>query len=957
MAILLPKDYKPLQSNFFHAHAHSNASVQDGMNTVESMVERAARYNQPSLVISDHGVLSGAVQLYTSAKKHGIKPGVGIEAYIIDPAFDLSNVDSEEAKAAQRYHLGIIALDLKGYQGLVGLSTLSYTRPRYHKFPRLLVDDLLEFGKEYGQHIAVTTGCVFGFVEKQLTDNGIEAAVRATRVLQQMTPNLYVEIQKHNIPDGVNEMPEGQIIDSMLQVADKLSLPIMATADCHYLDQSSKESHTLLKRMLYNDAEGKEAGFPGDAYHLASSGWMREKWEHAVWDRFEESYSDLLGKLNLVIPQLEKFTAAIPEVSKTPDTVLYKECNKELMRRGLDDNAAYIERLNYELEVIKYLGMANYFLLVLQCVKAMIDDGVPIEARGSANGSLVLYLLKVTQVDPIIWGTSFDRFMAKDRIGAPDVDIDIADQYRWIILDYLASLEINGVKYKTSQIGTLGKLGQSKDSDTGSAFNTYKSSLRITLENEEWALEKAKAEAEGRKPVKKNSDKRAEDRFRDEGYNTIKTLDDVQRRMPEDYRPLKAIIEMNSVYKSRGKHAGGILVSSEDVTIEDFIPQMMAKDDESDNADTFVTQFTMKDVEQLGLLKMDWLGQTSMTVMSRCMEYLGKDSTDFSWIPNDDDKTLRFVSSRKNHVGLFHLENYPKSIAMVELAPKSTADFVIHQAYSMPGAADSGAKEVYLNRRRAKKWTPVYTHPILVHAFADTNGVMIYQEQPLEVGRAIGMNDVEITNILKVMKDSGAGALERNKKRLAEAKPRFWELADQAGFTEAESKWFWQQMLAMAGYGFSINHSVGYGIRSYRTAYLKRHHPLEYMGALLNCWAGKNNKVKVGWGKEIKKEDHYLDDAKKQGLRILPAVINKSQSAWTIDKERNGIRRGYMSLPGIGAPTADSIVAGQPYTSMEDFCTRSGVSGSKPYLKNGALIGVVKTLTMNEAFNGFKESE
>jgi len=942
MALVLPKDYKPLKSNFLHLHAHSNMSVQDGMSSVELMVERAARYGQPGLALTDHGSLGGGVQLYKAAKQYGIKPILGIEAYIIDPKVDLAGL--EESADADRYHLGILALDLKGYQGLVGLSTLSNTRPRYSRFPRLLVDDLLKFGREYGDHIAVTTGCVFGFVEKQLTQGGYEAALRATRVLQQMTPNLYVELQKHNIPDGFNEMPEGEVIDAMLGIADELSLPIVATADCHYLDQSHQEAHALMKRMLYG---GKEDEFPGDPFHLCSAGWMKEKWSDDTWDRFEQSYTDILNKANLVIPQLEKFQVAIPEVSKTPDKVLYKECYKKLVAMGVDDDDIYVNRLDYELEVINHLKMANYFLLVLQCVQAMKDEGYTVETRGSGNGSLVLYLLGVTSVDPIVWGTDFDRFMAKDREGAPDVDIDIADSVRHFIIDYLNKLEINGIRYKTSQIGTLSQLGQAADSDTGSAFNTYISSLRQVLEREEWEKEKELAKAEDRKAVKSTADKKAKERFTANGYHTIKTLQDVKRRMPEDYEGLKQIIDMKSVYKSRGAHAGGILVSSEDVRIEDFVPQMLIA-----SSDTMVSQYTMKDVEQLGLLKMDWLGQTSLTVMSKCMEYLGKDTTDFSWIPNDDDKTLRFVVSQKNHVGLFHLDQYSKSSAMVELKPKSTADFVIHQAYSMPGAADSGAKDIYLARRRSKTWTPDYQHPALHEVFKDTNGVMLFQEQVLGVCRAIGMIGSELTSFFKVVKDSGSGARERNLKRLAESRPRFNELAYGVGFTEKETDWVWNQILAMGGYGFNKAHAVGYGIRSYRTAYLKRHHPLEYAAALLYCWAGSNTKIRVR-GKEIKKEEHYLSDIKRSGIKILPVVINKSKAAWSIDYEKQGIRRGYSSLPGVGIAVAAKIANGQPYASMEDFCERSGVSGTKPYLKDGSLIGVVKTLVEMGALDEF----
>jgi DNA polymerase-3 subunit alpha len=610
----------------------------------------------------------------------------------------------------------------------------------------------------------------------------------------------------------------------------------------------------------------------------------------------------------------------------------------------------YLDRLEYELDVIEAVDMANYFLLVKQCVDYVRMRQVPIDARGSACGSLVLFLMGVTQIDPLIWGTDFDRFMARDRLSSPDVDIDISDRGRWVIIEYLDALKINGIKYKTSHIGTYSSLGQAENdnNDTGSAFNTYISSLKKRYMAEAWEEEKALAERDERKPVRKTADANGAIRWNMSADSKIKTLSDVEKLHPKDYDGLQKIVNMRSVYRGRGKHAGGILISAEEVDIDKFVPTMLIAGSGS-SADSIVSQYTMKDVEQFGLIKMDWLGGTTLAVMSKCMEFLGRDKTDFSWIPNDDPEVLKYVANRQNHVGIFHLERYPKSIAMEELKPTSTAEFMIHQAYSMPGAADSGAKKIYLANRKAKgKLEYEYEHESLHRIFDPTLGVMLFQEQVLDVCRAVGMVGTELTEFFSIVKDSGAGAVERNRVRLEHGRIRFVELAEAAGMTSKEINWVWQQMVAMGGYAFNRAHAAGYGVRSYRTAYLKFYHPVEYMAALLYCWAGTSTKEKVRGG-EVKKDMHYMRTAKKMGIRILPVSVTKSQARPTV--EGNAIRKGWINVDGIGEKVANKVEAGMPYTDLRDFAERARVNGSVPYLKNGTMGSLLEKLELTDVFD------
>lgn len=943
-------------SSYMHLHLHSQFSTLDGMASVDNIVERVKQFGQPGFALTDHKVMSGTVKAYQAAKKNDLVFFPGIEQYIIDPNVDMAAL--EESNDAERLHLGMLALDDIGYKGLVKMSTLSFSRPRFYKFPRLLVDDLVEFGQEYGEHIAITTGCVFGLLEKTLIDKGEDAASGILRMLQQVTPNLYVEVQKHNIPDGANEYPEQQLIDEVIALADKHGLPLVTTADAHYLDPKHKSAHNMMKKIGYSSDDGSSE-FPGDTFHVASTDWMREKWDAKTWDRFEESYADLLSKNKLVIPELDTFKAHVPTMSKTPESDLSKLCYDALeeYHSTIEDNGLttqpYMDRLEHELNVIAITGTPNYFLLVKQCIDWANQQLIPIEARGSAAGSLVCFLLGITQVDPLVWGTTFERFLSEDRVGQmPDVDIDISDVDRPRIIEYLNKLEVDGVKYKTSQIGTFSKLGQNKDdpNDTGSVFTAYMSFLRNTFKDRAWRIEKDLADKEERKPVRSKADTSGIVAFNSAPESMIKTMSDVERVRPEDYIGLKEIIDMNSVYKSYGTHAGGILVSGADVDIADYVPQMYIP-----SGDVWVTQYTMKDVEQFGLLKMDWLGQTSLTVMRKCQEFMGlSNPLDFSWIPFDDKGVMDYVATRRNHTGIFHLEQFPKSVAMAELKPKSTNDFVIWQAYSMPGAVDSGAKDIYLERRNSKSKSHDYgyQHQILKDTFDLTNGVMLFQEQVLEVCRGVGMPPKELTNFFKIIKDSGAGATERNKIRLEEARPRFEQLAADAGLTNDETVWVWKQMVAMGGYAFNRAHAASYGIRSYRTAYLKRYYPVEYMAALLYCWAGSATEAKGKGGVKMKKEKYYQEHAEDvMKIQAYKPRIDKSKAHWVVDEVggEKVLRAGFLSLKGVGTKAAELIEAGLPYSDMLDFVERSGVSGTKPVLQKYNKTG---EMPAPETFNG-----
>lgn len=1189
---------------YFSAHTHSHHSQLDGMTAVKDLVGKAALLGQPAMALTDHGNMAGSVRLYKEATKHGMKPYPGVEAYLLDPTW---TEPLETAAKAKRYHLGLLALNQDGYKSLVRLVSMTHTRPRFSRFPRLTLPDLAQYGQEHGQNVALTTGCYFGYLQQVYLSEGPVAATRWLKTLTKWFPHLFVEVQHHNIchdpvtNEGAKTFTDDQMVASLIGLADDLGLPVIATQDSHYTDQRQKHAHALMKRMVYGSHDD---AFPGDSFHLASGEWVQEHYEPRQWDRVTEGLQELYDLNSLSIPHLDKFVAHVPVMTKNPDLALVNACQHQLAELGLENSSEYQDRVTYELQVIKELGMADYFLYMLECIEWCRKRDIVVEARGSANGSLVCYLLNITQVDPIQYGTVFDRFLSRDRIKPPDIDMDIESVHRQALLEYLSQ------NYDTIQIGNWGELGLREEDGRGSVLQTYLTHLRTKCEAEAMLIEERRAERQGRKAVKGNAIAHGRALFHQQ-YSHIESIEDVYQIDEDDYRHLREMADHAHVYKSYGVHASGVLVSGKDMDISDWVPSMLVassntcvvgettlslvgrkptrtveqvyrilhgkygdgpdiecfgcgvtlpplkqprhsnhkdarlcqackniksrvtkrgltvegrsvdgtikperlKDviytgfkpvyrvllasgheitatedhrhltdigwryvrdlsrgdrvavrgnaaamrrknrvlagkgnnfsrrlvldvatraqrvcehcgipepengthdlahkayDNPQSADQFlylcrrchlefdrnsrrsryavgipidyseivsiraagnrhvydvcmdsedhswvangivthncVTQFDMDDVEEWGMLKSDWLGQQSLSVMRRTQELAGiDDPTDFRWIPEDDANACRLLRSGRTDNGIFHAEGHAKAKGFKELSVRSTADVILGTALYMPGAVESGMKDHYLYYRRNSKERKAikYLHTAFEKALSETHGAVIYQEQPLMILRELGMSIERINVMFKIVKDSGKGAIERNEERLASLKEEFVSLCTTHGIAEHEEAW--HQITGFISYAFNKNHATGYGIRTYRMAYLKAHYPLEYMTALLEVWGG------------TKKETLYVREARSMGIKILSPDVNISGASWTIDRQHNAIRRGLLSIKGVGLTSAELVHANAPYADMQDLATKcSSMSGSKKYLTTGSLSGVLSKLDEGNALTSLK---
>ena len=535
---------------YFPVHAHSNTSVLDGMSTVDRMVQKVVSLGQPALALTDHGNMGNVVKAYRACKKAGIKFFPGFEGYLIDPQYEDWENPAKGDKVG-RYHFGIVALNEDGYIGLVKLCSLSHTRPRFNRFPRLTLGDLVDFADTYGDDVAVTTGCYFGWLTQTLVNEGMDQAQRVLKTISSIFPHTFVEIQNHNIDhgDGSAFQRDDQIADALFTMAKQFDLPVVAGQDSHYTDQTEKPAHALMKRMTYGGAEDE---FPGDSFHLASTEWMEEHFDPDQWEAINEGHDLLLDLHDVSITPLDAFQIDLPTLPwvRKPQKELHQSAHAALTayldRNGVVDRFTYERVLDYELDVIKTLRMAKYIHIVKDVVEWCRDEGICVETRGSGNASLVCFVLGITQADPVEWHLDFDRFISKDRIKPPDVDLDVEDSERMRVVNYLLS------KYGGVQICTWGKLGSSFDPETGEE----KGSVLVS-----W-LSSKRRECEGIAAgrVEKVGDRKAyAQAVFNNKYGDVKEISDVGRHSQQDLRGLRKLATMNSAYRSYGVHPGGVL--------------------------------------------------------------------------------------------------------------------------------------------------------------------------------------------------------------------------------------------------------------------------------------------------------------------------------------------------------------------------------------------------------------
>jgi DNA polymerase-3 subunit alpha len=872
-------------NDFVHLHVHSEYSLLDGYATVNGIVQRAAELNMDSIAVTDHGVMYGAIDFYNAAKKAKVKPIIGLEAYMAPG----HRQDPVQRGGRNYHHLLMLALNQTGYRNLVKLTTKAHLEGMGSKgiFARPRIDrELLE---QHHEGLVVTSACIAGEVAQHIQARQPEKARETAAWFRDLLgpDRYYLELQHH---DNTPEL--GEINDELVKIGKELGIPLVATCDTHFIRAEDLDAHRMVMAMGFNMTLNElctKKYDMDDSYHIMSADdiWKRMKQYGTAPIDNTRRIADMVN-LSLDFGRVELPAFDIP-AGHDAASYLRLVCEEGLMRRfSGSPPPGYPERLNYELDVINQTGFPDYMLIVWDYVAYARRNGIPCLPRGSAGASLVLYSLGITDVDPVANKLLFERFLSPERLEMPDIDVDFADSRRSEILDYIAS------KYgreNTAQIITYGTLGaKAAIRDVGRALDIPLSEVdRIA------------------KLIPSNPNI---------------TLNDALEKAP-DFRQLydssgetQQIIDWAKKVEGRmrnvGTHACGVVVSRH--PLDNVVPLQRTTKDEN----ALMAAYEGPTLAKIGLLKMDILGLTNLSVVADTLRYI-KETTgrvmELGDIPLDDPQTFAALS-QGNTVNVFQLESAGMVRYLKELKPTRVQDIYAMVALYRPGPLEQ--IPVYIQNKNNPKGIK-YLHPILKPILEDTYGVIVYQEQIMQLLQVIAGYTLGQAYI--VLKAIG----KKQKELMAAEEPRFKEGCLKNGLTQAQADTLWDLIQPFAGYSFNRPHATLYGLLSYQTAYLKNNYPTQYMAAVLR-----------GAGGQIEDVAKAVNECAKLGVPVLKADINASTADFRIEtldesvvggaiKYTSGIRFGLAAIKNVGEGPVEAIIAArndQPFRSFEDFCDR-----------------------------------
>lgn len=833
---------------FWSLHTHSKFSVNDALPEVGAIVERADELGYPAIGLTDHGNPSGVIQLYKAARKKGIEPLPGIEIYVSPDT---------EAKTRETYHMCLAAYSEDGYRNLMRLATLS--NQQYYYKPVLDLPNFAQLAEDGGlKGIVATTGCLGGLVTQTLIKRGVEPAVRLTKALAGWFPRLYVELQNHGIALPEYGITDDDVLEGLWEVAQRASVPVILARDSHYVMPEERPLHDALKQLVSWSDSPDDAVFNGDGYFMATAEDLKSYYPRRMLEAGLDGLTDLANAAYVRLPELETFTMKIPDVviGLDPQEEL-ERITLERMPREWRDDPVYMKWLRDEFDSVRSTGQAPYLLLVDDVCTFMRAKGIRYWARGSASGSLILRINQVTQADPVAKGLRFDRFISSQRTKPADVDLDVMHERRKEVEIYVRS------KWSVVPVGSLMKYSLFDD-DEGEGDHS-KGSLRTRFYST--LTKKGMAHPEWRDIPRKDKD-------------MLYALSD--RKLISGY----------------GRHAAGLILAPNDQVLDDLPLAWIA------SSRQMVTAYGKKDVEALGYVKLDLLGQRTATQVSLMEEATG---IAFEHIPEDDDAVFKMIA-RGDTAGVFQLKGWSMQKGCKRLRPTSTADISAAQALFRPAVQRSGMEDAYLDRRARREPVPV-RHEDIIKATRDTYGVLLYQEQVMDVMDSLGLTQAQREEMLDAVKASNeysAGAA----RVIEDMLPVIRELATARGWAAVDIDWLAEALAAYSDYSFNKAHAEAYGWIAYRCAWMKLHYPLQFWWALLVAY-DDHDLVKV-----------YTTEARREGIRVMPPHVNRSQVSYTLELERNVIRRGLLSVKGVGIVGARELASKAPFTSLTDLGER-----------------------------------
>ncbi len=864
---------------FAHLHVHTEYSLLDGSNKIKEYVKRVKELGMDSAAITDHGVMYGVIDFYRAAREEGIKPILGCEVYVApNSRFDKELTGGED----RYYHLVLLAENNTGYANLVKIVSRGFTEGYYYK-PR--VD--MEILNQYHEGIIALSACLAGEVQRYISKGLIDEAEKTALKYEACfgKGNYFLELQDHG-------MPEQKMVNTeLLKMSRKLNIPLVATNDVHYTYASDADSHDILLCIQTGKkvADEDRMRYEGGQYYVKSEEEMKGLFPYA-WEAVENTQR-IADRCNVEIEfgvtKLPKYD--VPE-GYDSWTYLNKLCMDGLVERYGDPNAqagttglTYKERLDFELNTIKSMGYVDYFLIVWDFINYSRQNNIMVgPGRGSAAGSIVSYCLKITNIDPIKYNLLFERFLNPERVSMPDIDIDFCFERRQEVIDYV------GRKYgadKVVQIVTFGTMAaKGVIRDVGRAMDlpyAFADSIAKMIPNElNITIDRAlQINPEFRKMYEQD--------------DQVHYLIDMCKRL-------------EGLPRHTSMHAAGVVICQK--AAEEFVPLSRGSDG------SITTQFTMTTLEELGLLKMDFLGLRTLTVIQNAVDMIARDTgvqIDIDHIDFDDKAVLASIGSGKTE-GVFQLESAGMKNFMKELRPENLEDIIAGISLYRPGPMDFIPKYI---KGKNNHDSITYSCPELEHILAPTYGCIVYQEQVMQIVRDLGGYTLGRSDLVRrAMSKKKQSVMEKERANFIHGNEEEGVPGCAAnGISESVAGQIYEDMMDFAKYAFNKSHAACYAVVAYQTAYLKYYYPVEFMAALITSVIDNPKKV-----------SEYILVCRNMGIKILPPDINEGETGFSV---KNGcIRYALTAIKSVGRPVIESVVRERkergPFTNLKDFITR-----------------------------------
>lgn len=902
--------------DFVHLHVHSEYSLLDGACRIKDLVSEAKRQGMKALALTDHGVMYGAISFYKACLEEGIKPIIGVEAYVTNQPLDEKLKKGEQ----ELYHLVLLAENMTGYRHLMKLTTKAHLEGFYYK-PRVTKEWL----RQFSEGLICLSGCLAGEIaQKLLKDEYSKAKEAALEYLDIFgAGNFFLELQDHGL------LEQKKVNVQLLRLSEELGLPLVVTNDVHYIYQEDAFTHDCLlcigtgKKM----ADSERLKFPGKEFYLKSKEEMVRLFPHLP-EAYENTVK-IAERCQLDIPLGQRIIPAYPvPKGHTSLSYLKEKCEEGLLQRypqGVSQEVR--QRLNYELEVIGQMGYADYFLIVWDFMKFAHEQGIMTgPGRGSAAGSLVAYVLKITNIDPVKYNLLFERFLNPERISMPDIDIDFSDRRRDEVIQYVA--EKYG-KEHVAQIITFGTLGAK------AAIRDVGRVLGIPLHVVD-RLSKA-IPSGPQVTLSKAWQESAELRELVTGNDTLARL-------------FQIATQLEGIARHTSTHAAGVVISEQPLT--DYVPL------QDGHGGVPLTQYAMEDLEEIGLLKMDFLGLRNLSLLEEILAIInhGKPEGErlrLEDIPLDDPKTFALLSAGDT-TGVFQLESEGMRQVLKQLRPSSFEDVIAVLALYRPGPMDN--IPLFIKAKHGEIEVE-YPHPDLESILKDTYGVIVYQEQIMQIASKMAGFSLGEADLLR------RAVGKKNREILENEREHFVQGCLQEGYDLAVAEKVYDLIVRFANYGFNRSHSAAYALVAYQLAYLKAHHPVAFFASLLSTALGNEEKIA-----------DYLAQARQRGIEILPPSVVTSDEQVTI--EGNKIRLGLGVVKHVGRQAIEEIKRERkkkPFRNLLDFCQRvslrvcnrkvieslilAGAFDDFPFHRAQALANLDTILSMAESAQGMGDPD